>query len=152
MLRTRTRVETNRDAAAAVEAGVERSLFDAADKGFAKSQEDVPVGTTAGLKHSGFQPEKAPDGSIQWGYTAEYTLPVIDGSAPHWIPMRAMPDLKKWARRVLGDEAAAWAVRAKIAEEGTPPQDFIGPAMDVMRAHLRSEGIGGVIDEELRSR
>lgn len=152
MLRTRTQVRTNRNAARGVDRGVKRALFDAADKGFAKSQEDVPVGATAGLKHSGFQPEEAPDGSIQWGYSSEYTLPVIDGSAPHWIPMRAMPDLRKWARRVLGDESAAWGVRAKIAEEGTEAQDFITPALEVMRAHLQSEGIGGFIDEEIRSR
>lgn len=151
MLRTRVQTRTNRDGAAGVRDGTKAALFDAADAGFAKSQEEVPVGATAGLKHSGFEPQEAPDGSIQWGYTAEYTLPVVDGSAPHWIPLSAMPSLKRWARRVLGDESAAWAVRRKIAAEGTPAQDFITPAIETMRARLRSTGIGGFIDEELRS-
>lgn len=152
MIRTRTRVRTNRDAAGGVRDGTKQALFDAADAGFKKSQEDVPRGATSGLAHSGFEPQEADDGSIVWGYTSEYVLPVIDGSEPHWIPMHAMDSLFKWARRVLGEESAAWRVRWKIAQEGTPAQDFITPALDAQRARLRSQGLGDAISEEVRSR
>lgn len=152
MIRTRTRVRTSKDSASGVRNGVKAALFDAADAGFAQSQEDVPHGATSGLAHSGVAPQEAPDGSIVWGYTAEYTLPVIDGSEPHWIPLRAMDSLKRWARRVLGSESAAWRVRWKIAQEGTPAQDFITPAIETQIAHLRANGISGFITEELRSR
>lgn len=152
MIQTSTKVTRNINAADAVDDGVKKSLFDAADKGFGVSQDEVPVGATSGLKMSGYEPQEAPDGSIVWGYTAEYTRSVVEGTEPHWIPLDAMDDLKLWARRVLGNENAAWAVRRKIAARGTPPQDFISPAIAAMKAHLRSVGLGDAVTEEVRSR
>ena len=45
-----------------------------------------------------------------------YALPVETGSRPHWAPIGP---LKLWAKRILGDEAAAYAVQWAIARRGT---------------------------------
>lgn len=45
--------------------------------------------------------------------------PLEFGSRPHWAPIAP---LKLWAKRILGDESAAWAVRAAIAKRGTRPR------------------------------
>jgi hypothetical protein len=42
--------------------------------------------------------------------------PLEYGASPHWAPI---DPLKLWAARVLGDENAAYAVRAAIAQRGT---------------------------------
>lgn len=47
---------------------------------------------------------------------ATYALYVEEGSRPHTPPIEP---LKRWALLVLGDEQAAWRVRAKIRREGT---------------------------------
>lgn len=47
---------------------------------------------------------------LQYGVSVEY------GTAPHWAPI--MP-LKLWAKRVLGDEGAAYAIQKAIARRGT---------------------------------
>lgn len=45
-----------------------------------------------------------------------YIMPLEHGSRPHVPPIAP---LKLWAKRILGDESAAWAVRALIAKRGT---------------------------------
>ena len=46
----------------------------------------------------------------------DYIVPLEKGSRPHWAPIGP---LKLWARRVLGNEGLAYAVRAAIAKRGT---------------------------------
>lgn len=149
MLQTNVRVTTNRDTAGAVDRGVRDALFDAADHGFDVSQQHVPHGATSGLATSGFEPREAADGSVTWGYAAPYARYVEEGTRPHWAPIAP---LKLWARRVLGDEGAAYAVQRKIAQEGTDPQPFVGRGIDAMVAHLRTTGIGAFIDSALGER
>lgn len=138
-----------RDTDEAVTRGTQRALLELADAGFEVSQREVPHGATSHLSQSGFPPRVAEDGAVEWGYTADYAEPVEKGAAPHWIPKRAMPELRKWARRVLGDEQAAWAVRAKIAQEGTDPQPFVRPGVDAMKAKASQMEIGEFIDAEI---
>jgi len=65
---------------------------------------------------------------VDYGVYVEY------GSGPHTPPIEP---LKGWSRRVLGDEALAYAVRAKIAKEGVDAQPFIRPALnEVQKVHL----------------
>ena len=123
-------------------------MRDAADAGFAVSQDEVSHGATSGLSMSGVPPQWVGN-SIVWGYTADYAEYVEKGTRPHWIPLRAMPELKRWARRVLGNEGAAWAVRSKIAQEGTEAQPFVQPGIDAMKRHLRQTGIVAYIEDEL---
>lgn len=56
-----------------------------------------------------------------------YDRAVEFGSRPHWVPIAP---LKGWARRVLGDEKAAWAIQRAIARRGTRPHPYFGPAVD----------------------
>lgn len=139
------RHRTSKDAADAVRRGKRRMLMDLADRGFAKSQEEAPV-DTGQLQQSGVPPTELDDGSVVWGYNADYARPVEEGSEPHWPPIEP---LRGWARRVLGDESAAYAVQAKIAAKGTPAQPFVAPAIDVMRARARAKGLDAYIREEL---
>lgn len=55
-----------------------------------------------------------------------YGIYVEFGTRPHWAPIEP---LKDWARRVLGDEDAAYPVQKKIAKKGTPFQPFFRPAV-----------------------
>jgi len=48
------------------------------------------------------------------------------GSRPFYAPIKP---LKEWARRVLGDENAGYAVRAKIAKLGITAQPFVRVAL-----------------------
>ncbi len=59
---------------------------------------------------------------------ADYASAVNDGTFPHWAPIKP---LLGWARRKLGEEKAAYAVRAKIAKKGTEPKPFVDPAIEV---------------------
>lgn len=152
MISVETSVETNKNASGAITNGTRRALLDAGQRGVNTALEHVPHGATSGLSLAMFGPQEMQDGSVTWGNSSEYAEPVEDGSDPHWIPAQAVKtSLSKWARRVLGDESAAWAVRHKIAQEGTPAQPFIQPGIDAMKAFLRSHGISGYITEELRS-
>lgn len=56
----------------------------------------------------------------------EYGVDVEYGSSPHYVPIEP---LKGWAKRVLHDENAAYAVRAKIAKFGTNASPFMRPAL-----------------------
>lgn len=116
---------------------LEDELLDAADKGFGKSQELVAENSsdTGMLLRSGQPPfVESGGGSILWGYNSPYAVFVERGTAPHWAPIEP---LKDWARRVLGDEEAAYGVQKKIAEKGTEPAPFVGPGVDEMRKELR---------------
>jgi hypothetical protein len=56
------------------------------------------------------------------GPAAKYALFVHEGTLPHWVPIEA---LKAWAKKVLGDENAAYAVQKKIAMYGTRAQKYL---------------------------
>lgn len=131
--------------------GVSDAIMDAADAGHSRAIELVPYGVSGdlqrGLINNG--PTRQSDGSVTWGSSAPYTLPVEYGSRPHWIPINAMPGLEQWARIVLGDEGAAWAVRHKIAMQGTDPQPFIRPGVERMRSVLRGTGIATYIRDHI---
>ena len=60
----------------------------------------------------------------------EYGIDVEFGTKPHYINPE---HLKGWARRVLGDEGAAYPVAKKIALIGTEAQPFFRPALDQVK-------------------
>lgn len=66
-------------------------------------------------------------GTLGVGSQAPYAPYVEYGTAPHWVPIAP---LKGWARRVLGDERAAYAVQRAIARRGTKAHPFLQPAFD----------------------
>ena len=64
-------------------------------------------------------------------YDVPYAMSIEYGSEPHSIPVEP---LIKWSKRKLGKtgkeaERTAWAVRTKIAQEGTEPRPFLRPAL-----------------------
>jgi len=59
-----------------------------------------------------------------------YGIDVEFGTSPHLV---STEHLKPWARRVLGDESAAFAVAKKIAKKGVEAQPFMRPALDQVK-------------------
>lgn len=117
-----------------------QAAMTAAQEGFNVSQNRVADNSTATgeLLNSGVPPHETADGAIVWGYTAPHAIYVERGTKPHWVPIEP---LLRWARIVLGDEGAAYAVQRKIAVEGTDPQPFVFPGWKRMRQRLRRDGI-----------
>lgn len=144
MLSTRITATVTDDVDRKVGAGIREGIRRAASEGFTVSQEHVPTDQGALLK-SGIPPTWTGD-TLVWGYSAAYAEFVEDGTEPHWPPIKP---LKGWARRVLGDEQAAYAVQATIAEHGTPAQPFVEPGVDAMIQELRQRGLSPFIDEEI---
>lgn len=65
---------------------------------------------------------------VVYGVFLEY------GTTPHFPPITP---LKKWSRRVLGDESLAFAVAHSISKKGTPAHPFFRPALlEVKTVHL----------------
>jgi hypothetical protein len=69
---------------------------------------------------------------LKVGPTVDYAIYVLEGTRPHWAPIAP---LKTWTRKKLGvsseelDEVA-YKVQAKIAREGTDPQDYLTGPME----------------------
>lgn len=149
MVRTDIRTRLDKDAAGAVDDAVAEYLMDVSTVGFNKSQEIIAdeATDTGQLLRSGIPPERLDDGSVVWGYQAPYAEDVDEGQDPHWIT--DIEPLKGWARRVLGDESAAYGVRHKIAEEGTDAVDYTGRSIAAMRDWARSHELADVLVEQL---
>lgn len=62
-----------------------------------------------------------------------YALPVEEGSRPHWAPIGP---LKLWARRKLGNERAAYAVRWAIHLRGTKPVQMFTKGLAASRSRI----------------
>ena len=110
------------------------------------SQDEVAVDRGT-LLQSGVPPQLLADGSVVWGYNAEYASDVEEGTGPHWVPIEP---LLGWAKRVLGDESLGYAVQKSIAKYGTRPQPYIQPGIEAMRERLEREGVGKSITRRLR--
>jgi len=65
---------------------------------------------------------------IRVGSNVDQAAPQEFGTDPgHFPPISA---LRGWARRVLGDESAAYPIARSIAETGLDAQPFLGPAFE----------------------
>ena len=148
MVSSTVRVRKNADAAAALESASDTHLLDVAQAGQNAALETIhdEATDTGQLSKSAFGPERQPDGSVTFGWSAGYAEYVNDGTRPHWPPIGP---LLGWARRVLGDESAAYAVQRKIAQEGTEGVGFIRDAMDAMRAYAASHDLGDLFADRL---
>ena len=74
----------------------------------------------------------------------DYGIHVEYGTSPHSPPIGP---LKLWSRRVLGDEKAAYAVRAGIAKYGTPAQPFFRPSLAQVKAYWIKAFFGQVFGQ-----
>lgn len=59
-----------------------------------------------------------------------YGIHIEFGTSPHYVSAK---HLKGWARRVLGDENAAYAVAKKISKQGMEAKPFFRPALDQVK-------------------
>lgn len=66
--------------------------------------------------------------SAEVGTDVEHGKFVESGRKPGSMP--PLGPLKDWAKRVLGDEGAAFAVARKIAARGIPARPFLTPAYE----------------------
>ena len=136
-----------------------KRVKDAADLGFAVSQEEVPVDRgAAGLKGSGFAPEWRGD-TMVFGYTAEHAEPMEKGTGPFTPPLEP---LLRWADRVFSPDRTAdevledldkngWhpgifahpgaAIWSKIRREGINAQPYLKPSADRMARWLNNHGL-----------
>lgn len=92
------------------------------ERGQALAREETPVGATAILRGTittdlfrGQTRSADIRGDVVW--PQPYAAAVERGTAPHFPPIEP---LKLWARRVLGDESAAWPIAIAISRRGTP--------------------------------
>lgn len=74
------------------------------------------------------------EGLVATGRQAPYAEDVERGTPPHWIT--DIDALKGWARRKLGNENRAYAVRHSIAKRGTLPQPYLMPAAEAIEPQV----------------
>lgn len=111
---------------------------DAADLGFAVSQEEVPV-DTGELQQSGFPPEFRGD-DVVFGYTARQARPMEEGTDPGHTP--PVEPLMRWAERIGKDPGfGAWVATVKIPQEGVDAQPYLDPAAERMLPWLNNHGL-----------
>lgn len=91
-----------------------------------RARRNTPVGATALLKGTiatdiikGVQAESMM-GKVTWAQP--YAAAVDRGTRPHFPPIRP---LLRWARRVLGNMRAAYAVQQAIGKRGTPAKNYL---------------------------
>ena len=144
MLKVNVSASTTDDVGEKVSRGARRAIQNAGDAGFAVSQDEAPVDEGT-LLQSGIPPEWV-GGALVWGYSAEHARFVEEGTAAHYPPIEP---LRAWARRVLGDADAAYAIQEQIGQRGTRPQPYVQPGVDEMVRSLRSQGLSSNIDDEL---
>ena len=115
-----------------------KRVKDAADLGFAVSQEEVAFDTGT-LQQSGFAPEFRGE-SVVFGYTARQAEPIEKGTAPGHTPPIA--PLMRWAERIGKDPGfGAWVATVKIPQEGMDAQPYLAPAADRMARWLNNHGL-----------
>lgn len=72
-------------------------------------------------------------GEVFTGRQAPYAVFVEEGTKPHWVPIAP---LKLWARRVLGDERAAYRVQWAISRRGTKARHMFRDAFAVVQPRI----------------
>jgi len=76
-----------------------------------------------------------PDGlSVYFGTSVKYASAVEFGTEPRKLGASEFIGLKKWARRKLRDESAAYAIRSAMKREGQEAQYVVTNALREMEA------------------
>ena len=114
-----------------------KRVKNAADLGFAISQEEVPVerGT---LQQSGFAPEWRGE-TLVFGYTADHAEPMERGTRPFEPEVEP---LERWAERIGKDAAfGRWVAQVKIPQQGITAQPYLKPSAQRMARWLNNHGL-----------
>lgn len=156
MLRADVDLDININAEDVIQAHRDR-VKDAADLGFAISQERVPH-DRGNLQDSGFPPEFRGN-DVVFGYTAEHARPQEEGTGPFTPPLEP---LLRWGDRNFSPDRTAdevledldengWhpgifshpgaAVWSKIRAEGLDPNPYLAPAAERMQGWLDNHGL-----------
>jgi len=69
----------------------------------------------------------------------KYAECVEVGTVPHWAPIAP---LKLWAKRILGDESAAYAIQRKIAFKGTKGQHMFRDGFRASEGYIKKTFAG----------
>lgn len=115
--------------------GVELALFEAALRAEIIVAEDTPV-DRARLRNA-WDVQKVDEGADLYNDTP-YAGAVEAGSRPHWPPE---DPIKRWVERVINPpedevDGITYAIRKKIAEEGTDPVYMVKDNLERMQAIL----------------
>lgn len=132
-----------------------QALVRSLDRGVSIAQEETPEGATGTLRNTvesqivdfaGTSAEFA--GDIVW--PQPYGAFVNFGTSPHTPPIGP---LIAWARKVLGDASAAWAVQKAIAKRGTPSPNHPKPGkgMDIRTRDRLDQEVGGIYLRAVRN-
>ena len=105
-----------------------------------EARQRTPVGVSGILRASiatrvtqGVSGQAFVQGEVFTGRQAPYAVFVEEGTKPHWAPIAP---LKLWARRVLGDEQAAYRVRWAIRRRGTKARHMFRDAFAVVQPRI----------------
>jgi hypothetical protein len=139
-----TKRTLNTNASEALRDAQRKRMYDAMDRGHSEALDRVPV-SSGTLMQSIYEPTWDGD-TLRFGATEDYAASVEFGSAPHYAPIAP---LKKWSRRVLGDEQAAYAVQEKIAEVGTEAQPYMRPGRDAAERYYGGHPLSEYLERRL---
>lgn len=142
------------DASAALKKRTQQFLVRALERGVALAREETPSGATSALRGT-IDREIVDLGGASANFTGDvvwrqpYGIFVDLGTRPHIPPIGP---LLLWARRVLGDEAAAYPIQKAIAKRGTPSPNHPRPGKGMaIRTRDRLEGeVGGLYRDAIR--
>ena len=117
-----------------------KRVKDAADLGFAVSQEKVPVDTGM-LQASGFGPEFRGD-DVVFGYSTDYAEDMENGVEPYTPGKQETQELMRWAERIGKDPGfGAYVANTVIPEKGVQAQPYLAPAAERMKPWLDNHGL-----------
>lgn len=122
---------------------IRRSMLEATLLAEAEVSKRTHVGATGLLRGSIMSEVRGVGATIQ-GVVATalpYAQAAEEGSRPHWAPIAP---LKLWARRILGNERAAYAVRWAIHLRGTKAVHMFAQTTEVLRPRLPGIFAAGV--------
>jgi len=111
---------------------VDALLLEVANSLVNNLKREAPTGATGDLQRS-IQIFQQSSGQIVLGTRVRYAKAVNEGTEPHIADFDA---IQVWARRKLGDEAAAGPVWRKIAREGTDANPYVDRAFEATLAEF----------------
>lgn len=151
---SRTRPLQPGEASAALRRRTQQFLVRALERGVAIARDETPSGATSALRGT-IDREIVDLGGGVANFTGDVVWPqpygvFVDlGTKPHIPPIGP---LMEWARRVLGDEGAAWPIQKAIAKRGTPSPNHPRPGkgMAIRTRQRLDEEIGALYSDAIR--
>ena len=126
-----------------LEAATRRRFEDSASRGFAISQDRVPVDRGT-LLQSGFPPRWV-DGELVWGYAADHARTQEFGRDPY---QPRLEPLLEWSRRVTGgEELGRYVALEKHPTEGMEGHGYAQAGADAQQRYLEQYRLGEYLED-----